>query len=61
MKKSREQHCISDWDSETNQIFCITHQTIICATCRVPIEENQTLCNNCKDETTNTRPYAESN
>lgn len=40
--------CESDKDLETGEMFCLTHQTKICAICRVPIDEEEKLCQNCE-------------
>ncbi len=44
-------HCITDEDQETGQVFCITHQTFVCAIGKhsfTPSNDHETVCVPCK-------------
>lgn len=42
--------CDSDRDMETGEMFCLTHQTKICAVCRIPVGDEEIKCRRCQEE-----------
>ena len=54
-------HCEVARNIEDDEMMCLTHDCKVCRICQRTIEENQILCNNCEDEPTNARLYAENN